>query len=567
MSDFRLGIDFGTSSTVAVVRHPDGRTRPLLFDSSPLLPSAVWSDDDGRLQVGREAVRASHRDPGAFEPHPKRRVDDREVLLGTWVHQVPDIFAAVLGRVADEAARTLGGVRPAATLTHPAAWGAARREVLLEAAAEAGLGTPVLVAEPVAAARYYADVLGHAVEPGRCVVVYDLGAGTFDAAVVQRTADGFRELATLGADDIGGLDLDALVLRHAGAPLTLAPGAPADEAERFRASWDEARQTREALSRDVSAIFRHDGAETPLTREEFEAAATPLLERTVALTQSAVRQSRVGEDCIAGWFLVGGATRTPLVATLLHRATGVPPTVLEDPQLVVAEGALWHPEPAPIALPRASRRAERLVRPGSSGLDDPAVEAPSLEDASLEGSRRTAPALDDPRPEPRPVPGPRLRPEPELIAEPEAIPEPTTRRLPRTRPEPPMEEVVHPRRMPVRTPVRVYATFGRPINILAIAVFLIGISALSATASHRIELAAWLAAITCFIGTGTSRRARSTGTWGGGLATLGMLIAVACIPIALNRDHEAAVVLGAKLAGITFDVATGLSDFISTLTS
>jgi len=37
-SGFRLGIDFGTSNTVAVLRWPDGRVKSLLFDGSPLLP-------------------------------------------------------------------------------------------------------------------------------------------------------------------------------------------------------------------------------------------------------------------------------------------------------------------------------------------------------------------------------------------------------------------------------------------------------------------------------------------------------------------------------------------------
>jgi hypothetical protein len=34
---FALGIDLGTSNTVAILRWPDGRVKPLLFDSSPLL--------------------------------------------------------------------------------------------------------------------------------------------------------------------------------------------------------------------------------------------------------------------------------------------------------------------------------------------------------------------------------------------------------------------------------------------------------------------------------------------------------------------------------------------------
>ena len=49
---FRLGIDFGTSNTVAVLRWPDGRTKPLLFDGSPLLPSAVYVNADGTILTG-----------------------------------------------------------------------------------------------------------------------------------------------------------------------------------------------------------------------------------------------------------------------------------------------------------------------------------------------------------------------------------------------------------------------------------------------------------------------------------------------------------------------------------
>src|SRR5262249_21792736 len=54
---FGLGIDFGTSNTVAMLRWPDGRVKPLLFDGSPLLPSAVFAAADGSLVVGSDALR------------------------------------------------------------------------------------------------------------------------------------------------------------------------------------------------------------------------------------------------------------------------------------------------------------------------------------------------------------------------------------------------------------------------------------------------------------------------------------------------------------------------------
>src|SRR4029453_2617490 len=48
------------------------------------------------------------------------------------------------------------------------------------------------------------------------------------------------------------------------------------------------------------------------------------------------------------WVLVGGGSRIPMVATLVAEATGFPPIVIEQPELVVAEGALHL---APNALP------------------------------------------------------------------------------------------------------------------------------------------------------------------------------------------------------------------------
>ncbi|WP_327001730.1 Hsp70 family protein [Dactylosporangium sp. NBC_01737] len=146
-----LGVDFGTSTTVAVLAGPDGRPRPLLFDGAELLPSAVCADEDGNLLVGRDAVHAARAYPGGYEPHPKRSVDDGTLLLGGREFPVVDVFAAVLRPVAAEAGRVAGGPVPGAVLTCPAGWGARRQAVLVGAAEAAGLPGPRVLAEPVAA--------------------------------------------------------------------------------------------------------------------------------------------------------------------------------------------------------------------------------------------------------------------------------------------------------------------------------------------------------------------------------------------------------------------------------
>ncbi|WP_238012460.1 Hsp70 family protein [Dactylosporangium sp. AC04546] len=366
----RLGIDFGTSHTVAVFTRPDGRTEALLFDSSPLLPSAVYVDGEGALLVGRDAERSARLDPAAYEPHPKRRIDESSLFLGGRDLPIAQIVGAVLHRAAEEGRRALGAAPSGAVLTHPAGWGPTRRALLADAAGRAGLPAVELVPEPVAAAMYFTAVLGHHVPDGHAVVVYDFGGGTFDISVVRRAAGGWDVVAAQGLDDVGGVDLDAAIVDWAGQRVAgqdpalwqrLAAPATTPDRRHRRALWDDARSVKELLSRASTAglaVPLYD-VDLHLTRPEFEALARPWLERTVALTTATLFTSGVTADRLAGVFLVGGASRVPLVATLLHRALGVAPVVLEQPELVVAQGSLLAsgapmaapvpPQPAPIA--------------------------------------------------------------------------------------------------------------------------------------------------------------------------------------------------------------------------
>lgn len=346
-----LGIDFGTSNTAAVVRAANGRSRTLLFDGSPLLPSAVFAERDGGLVVGRDAVFSARLDPARFEPNPKRRVDEGSVLLGDRELSVVELISAVLGRVSQEYARTVGEAQPRVTLTCPAVWGATRREVLAEAARAAGLGEVRLVVEPVAAATYFAQVLEKEVPIGSVVVVHDLGAGTFDASVVARTSSGFEVLAVDGRDDIGGVDVDEAIVEHL--KETYAEQMPEQWARLANPSTVEDRRARLQLRDDVRAakerLSRNPTAdllipladiEAHLTRPELETLAEPILAETVRVTEGVLRWANLAEGRIAGVFLVGGASRIPLMSTLLFRALGDAPVAIEQPELVVAEGSV-----------------------------------------------------------------------------------------------------------------------------------------------------------------------------------------------------------------------------------
>ena len=411
-----LGIDFGTSNTAAVLRWPDGRVRPLLFDGSPLLPSAVVLDGGGALLAGREALNGARAWPGSFEPNPKRRIDDGVVLLGDREMSVVDLIAAVLGRVADEARRVVSG-QLCTVLTHPASWAAPRREVLVAAARQAGLGEPRLVAEPVAAASYFVDVHGERLPVGATALVYDFGAGTFDASVVLRTESGYDVLASEGLPDAGGLDIDAAVIAYLGAvyaPRYEAqwrriekPGSAVERRARWLL-WEDVRLAKETLSRSASAwlVVPLLDEEAPLGREQLERLARPIVERTVAATLGTLRTAGVRPADLAGLFLVGGSSRMPLAATLLHAALRVAPTALEQPELVVAEGSVTVP-PDPIArtVAVASPILAEPVTAGLAGTTLGPVPAP-ISPASAPGSPAVpapvaaAPGVTDSTPDP-----------------------------------------------------------------------------------------------------------------------------------------------------------------------
>ncbi|WP_092531690.1 Hsp70 family protein [Amycolatopsis arida] len=369
-----LSVDLGTSNTVAVLSAHGQPPRVVEVDGAATMPSAVFAEEDGRLMVGRDAERRARLDPTRFEPNPKRRVDEQTLLLGDDVVPVNEALAAVLRRVLDETTRQLGGEQPdEVRLTHPAQWGPVRRDVLLSAARLAGMGAALsLVPEPVAAAAHFASFPGRTLAPGQALAVYDLGAGTFDVAVVGATQNGFTVLAEDGLPDLGGLDVDQALLVHVGREVSHRDPQRWQRLLRRESTAD--RRTRRALQEDVKdakeTLSRHPQTEVPMpepftdvlvTRAELEALVRPALLRSVELLGRTVHSAGFAPDRLAGIYLVGGSSRLPLVGTMIAEKLGVVPTSLDQPETAVAMGA-HH-----VTADGISMRTQNVAHPVAAG--------------------------------------------------------------------------------------------------------------------------------------------------------------------------------------------------------
>lgn len=362
-ADYLLSVDLGTSHTVAVLVWPDGRTRPLLFDGSPVMSSAVFLDQAGNFHTGRDAERLALTAPERFEPNPKQRIGDRTLLLGDREVLVTSALAAILSRVARAAVESVGRL-PNTVLTCPAAWSAQRRGVLHDAAAQAGYRPVDILTEPVAAAHYYTNRLSHPMQPGQALAVFDFGGGTLDIAVLERRQDGsFGVLADGGLPDLGGLDFDAALVAHIGETVRqrepeiwkrLENPSGASELRNRRELWEEVRAAKEMLSRSsVAPVTVPDMAQSlHLTRGELDQISRPLLSRAIGETQRVLALTGRRPDQLAGLFLVGGSSRMPMVSKMLHEGLGIAPTVLEQPELPVSEGAaIALASPIPVTPP------------------------------------------------------------------------------------------------------------------------------------------------------------------------------------------------------------------------
>nr|WP_228046595.1 type VII secretion-associated protein [Saccharopolyspora sp. HNM0983] len=347
-----VSIDFGTSSTCAVVAVGGGEPQVVVVDGQPLVPSAVFAAPDGTLFVGHEAERQAAVDPARFEPHPKRRIDEGELLLGSTVLPVPDAVRAVLGRAVAEARRYAGGaVVDLLVLTHPANWGSVRTGVLRRAAA--GLGREIaLVPEPVAAAVFHSAGLHSAgLADGAALAVLDMGGGTVDASAVAKNGPSFDVLATRGDPNFGGADIDQALLDHVGtgagradpaAWAALAHGREMPDRRRRRVLRQDVRGAKETLSRHTytDVPLPQPFSDAHVTRADLEGLVHRRLAGTAELVLDTLRTAQVERGRLAGVFLVGGSSRIPLVSRLVHERTGVVPTTLDQPETVVARGAL-----------------------------------------------------------------------------------------------------------------------------------------------------------------------------------------------------------------------------------
>ncbi|MGH3886592.1 MAG: Hsp70 family protein [Pseudonocardiaceae bacterium] len=347
-----LGIDVGTTFTAAAICREVAGRRPLpevipLGSRSAAVSSVVYLAEDGQIVVGEAAERRAVTDSGRVVREFKRRIGDEvPMMIGGVSHSASEIAAMVVRWVVDRVAEREGEPAQGITITHPASWGTYKTRIMTDALRAADLSEVMFRTEPEAAAASYS--MQERVATGSTIAVYDLGGGTFDAAVVRKT--GTETFSVLGLPEgiewLGGVDFDDAVFGHIVAKVPdlseLDPEAPATLAATARLRR-ECTEAKEALSADteVTIPVLAPGVQTQvrLVRAEFEDLIRSQVTETVEALRRALRSADVGPEDLDVVLLVGGSSRVPLVAQLVSAELGRPVAVDADPTAAIALGA------------------------------------------------------------------------------------------------------------------------------------------------------------------------------------------------------------------------------------
>lgn len=369
---YAIGVDLGTTFTAAAVGTSTQTRICQLGASSAAIPSVVLLRADGTVLVGEAAARRAIGEPTRAAREFKRRLgDSASLVLGGTPYSADTLLGHVLRAVLHHVVTEEGREPDIVCLTHPANWGTYKLDLLMEACRVAGVDRPLFLAEPQAAAIHYAT--DHELEPGDHLAVYDLGGGTFDAAVLRRDAQGFELVgAPEGIERFGGIDLDHTVFSH----VTATVGDALDQLDPDDRTTIEAlanlreacQRAKEALSADsdttIPVLLPNLHTQVRMTRTEFEDLIRPRLRDTLAVQERVVASAGIRFDDLARTLLVGGSSRIPLVAELVTQTTGRPVALDASPKHAIALGA-------------ATIAARGLIAPTVPVTDDGSLKVPS----------------------------------------------------------------------------------------------------------------------------------------------------------------------------------------------
>lgn len=365
-----LGIDFGTCYSSAAYVDRTGNINFVRDTDNPgnyaySIPSSAYVQPDGKILVGNAAIEQMKIDPTRYFSEIKRDLGKNIPYYYDGGQTMPEeLVTHILSKLKKAAEAQAGQSFPHLIVTVPATYDAYKREIMKTAAQKSGFDRVEIIEEPVAAALSYFQGPDD-IANGDILLVYDLGGGTFDAALMKKTGAGYRLLTQpVGDPECGGLDFDRRLF------LKLLEQCEPDFRNRLDAEiideLDLKKSRRIFIKRkamqDYCCKFKHglssqdqlslvapdavlDDVEFfSYSRTEFENLIGEMLQGTLEKCDLLIKNAKISIDKLDRIVMTGGSSRIPKVRELLSKHYGKTIQLSADPELSICSGAALYGE-------------------------------------------------------------------------------------------------------------------------------------------------------------------------------------------------------------------------------
>jgi molecular chaperone DnaK len=361
-STISIGIDLGTTNSSVAVNNSGAIEIVKKPGGVEYTPSVFGFDKAKNKVVGQRAYDALYSDTSDagfknFKPEIKRIIGTPEKIYFERAGiemSAEEISAEILKSLTQDILRKYPKFdTTAAVITIPAAFSVLQCEATKRAGNLAGFKHVVLLQEPIAAAVSY----GFASTTNENWLVYDLGGGTFDVALISSKDGVLSVLGHNGDNFLGGKNLDWEIVDNILTPKI----TEAFSIENFRRD-NKAHQSKFAhlkflaerakmeLSNYETTALEVDGIgddnngnpialSVEISRQEIETLMDPLVSRTIDLCKQTLKDSGLSRSSVSKIILVGGPTQIPYIRQRLEADLQIQPDSTVDPLTVVARGA------------------------------------------------------------------------------------------------------------------------------------------------------------------------------------------------------------------------------------
>jgi len=361
MATINFGIDLGTTNSL-IARANNGTieifNNPAGFKET--LPSVVAFRKE-RILIGDKAREYVEKDPRNVFAGFKRKMGTGESFFvpntGNFITPI-QLSTLVLQELKNF---VYTGEMPASVvITIPASFDTVQSNATKEAGYAAGFKEVVLLQEPIAASLAFAnkasdELLGQ-------WLVYDLGGGTFDVAIIKIVNEEMKVVDHEGDNFLGGLDFDSLIVTKIVIPYLEEQYKVSDLALKMQSARGaynklyfkllyKAEEAKITLSNqpvaDIEFEFTDESGDDhevilPVKRSQFEDIIRDRIEYSIDFINKLLQQNNLTAADMRETVLVGGSTYIPLVRELLKQRLQIPVNAGINPTTAVAIGAAYY---------------------------------------------------------------------------------------------------------------------------------------------------------------------------------------------------------------------------------